>query len=66
MPKVCGIKEIAVAPDPRSFGKALRGVFGDFWRYRIGDYRVICDIQDSDIRIVALQIGNRREVYRRK
>jgi mRNA interferase RelE/StbE len=52
--------------DPRSFGKALHGTLGKFWCYRIGDYRGICDIRDQDILILVLQIGNRKEVYRRR
>jgi len=50
--------------DPRILGKALTGPLGALWRYRVGDYRVICEIQDSSTRILVLQIGHRREVYR--
>ena len=50
--------------NPRQIGKALNGPLGDFWCYRVGDYRIICDIQDSAITVLVLQIGNRREVYR--
>ena len=57
-------KRIATSPDPRSLGKALRGVLGDLWRYRVGDYRVMCDIQDKNIRVLVLQIGDRKEIYR--
>lgn len=52
------------ADDPRSTGKALSGPLGGFWRYRVGDYRVICDIQDGALRVLVVEIGNRREVYR--
>lgn len=45
-------------------GKALTGPLGSFWRYRVGEYRVICDIQDGRLRVLVVQIGNRREVYR--
>jgi mRNA interferase RelE/StbE len=55
---------IASVDDPRSTGKALSGPLGGFWRYRIGDYRVICDIQDTALRVLVVEIGNRREVYR--
>lgn len=50
--------------DPRALGKALRGRQSDFWRYRIGPYRVVVDIQDERMVIVLLRIGHRREIYR--
>lgn len=50
--------------DPRSTGKALTGPLGGLWRYRVGDFRVICDIQDGTLRVLVVQLGNRREVYR--
>ena len=51
--------------NPRDTGKALTGnLLGTFWRYRIGDFRIICDIQDEKLRVLVVQIGNRREVYR--
>ena len=51
--------------NPRSIGQALQGErFGAFWRYRIGDYRVICKIEDAETLILVLRIGHRREVYR--
>ncbi len=52
--------------DPRALGEALRGKkFGAFWKYRVGDYRIIADIQDDRLLILVVRIGNRREVYRR-
>jgi mRNA interferase RelE/StbE len=51
--------------DPRSLGHALKcSELGDFWRYRVGDYRIVCEIQDRALRILVIQIGNRREIYR--
>jgi mRNA interferase RelE/StbE len=50
--------------DPRVPGKALSGPLGDLWRYRIGDYRAICEIQDRTLKVLVLHIGHRREVYR--
>jgi mRNA interferase RelE/StbE len=50
--------------DPRRIGKALTGPLGDLWRYRVGDLRVICAIQDGKLTVLVLQIGNRREIYR--
>ncbi len=57
-------ERIAGLEDPRSTGKALSGPLGDFWRYRVGDCRLICDIQDGALRVLVVQVGNRREVYR--
>ena len=51
--------------NPRSIGEALKGRLGDYWKYRVGDYRIICDIQDNIITILVLAVGNRKEVYRR-
>ena len=45
-------------------GKALSGNLKGLWRYRIGDYRLIADIQDNELVIVAIDIGHRREIYR--
>ena len=56
---------IATSDDPRSLGKALVGSrFGHFWRYRGGDYRIICDIQDAELCVLVVEVGNRKEVYR--
>lgn len=49
--------------DPRSTGKALTGPMGGLWRYRMGDYRIVCSIEDTAVRILVVRIGNRREVY---
>lgn len=50
--------------DPRSIGEALHGpVLGKYWKYRVGDHRIIADIQDQVIRIVIVRIGHRRQVY---
>lgn len=58
-------ERIAPQEDPRNTGKALTGpMLGAYWRYRIGDYRIICDIQDSALCVLVIEIGNRREVYR--
>jgi len=56
-------ERIATAENPRSTGKALTGPLGNFWRYRVGDCRLICDIQDGALRVLVVQIGNRREIY---
>ena len=55
---------VAKQEDPRSLGKTLTGPLGTLWRYRVGDYRVICEIQHGAVRILVIRIGHRREVYR--
>lgn len=56
---------VASLEDPRSIGEALKGSeLGEFWKYRVGDYRVICSIEDRVLRVLVVRIGNRREVYR--
>jgi mRNA interferase RelE/StbE len=56
---------LAVLDDPRSIGEALKGArLGEFWKYRVGDYRIISSIEDDILRILVVRIGNRREVYR--
>ncbi len=54
---------IAVAADPRQSGKPLKGELGEFWRYRMGDYRILCEIRDNELIILVATIGHRREVY---
>lgn len=51
--------------NPRSLGAALKGSrLGQFWKYRVGDYRIISHIEDDAVRILVVKIGNRRAVYR--
>ncbi len=57
-------ERIAGSDNPRNTGKALTGPLGGLWRYRVGDCRVICDIQDGLLRVLVVQLGNRSEVYR--
>ena len=56
--------KIAPLENPRSRGKALVGPLGELWRYRIGDYRVICEIQDNVMRILVLETGHRKQIYK--
>jgi mRNA interferase RelE/StbE len=56
---------LAPLDDPRSIGQALKGSdLGQFWKYRVGDWRIIASIEDRNIRILVVRIANRREVYR--
>lgn len=58
-------ERIATSVDPYAFGKNLKGPkMGQYWRYRVGDVRIICDILDSQVTILVVEIGNRREIYR--
>jgi len=60
-------ERIAELDDPRQIVEALKGSkLGAFWKYRVGDYRIIADIQDSKLCILVIRIGNRREVYKRQ
>ena len=56
---------VARLDDPRSIGEALHGSrLGEFWKYRVGDYRLICKIEDERLVVLVLRVGHRREIYR--
>ena len=57
-------ERVASADDPRSSGKALAGQLAGLWRYRVGDYRVICQIEDGKLLILVVTIGHRGDIYR--
>jgi len=58
-------KRVSILENPRSIGEPLKGPkLGNFWKYAVGDYRIICDIQDTVLLILVLRIGHRRQVYR--
>ena len=58
-------RRVASLDDPRSLGEPLSGArLGSYWKYRVGDWRIICDIQDQRIVVRVLRVGNRRDVYR--
>ena len=52
--------------NPRHFGEALTGDPAGLWRYRIGDFRVVCEIHDARLLVLALSIGHRRDIYRKR
>lgn len=57
-------KRVAERDDPRTLGKALTGAqLGGFWRYRVGDYRIICELQDQRLVVLVLKVGHRRQIY---
>ena len=57
-------ERIARLEDPRSQGMALTGPMGGLWRYRVGDCRVICDVQDGALRVLVVRVGRCDTVYR--
>jgi mRNA interferase RelE/StbE len=58
-------ERLAELDDPRSIGKALQGSrLGEFWRYRVGPFRLICKIEDARLLVLVLRIGDRKEIYR--
>jgi mRNA interferase RelE/StbE len=59
-------ERVALLEDVRSIGEALRGdTLGEFWKYRLGDYRIVARIVDQRLVVIVVRIGHRREVYRR-
>ncbi len=57
-------ERIQTNEDPRRFGKALTANLTGLWRYRVEDYRIVCQIQDNRLIVLALKIAHRREVYK--
>jgi mRNA interferase RelE/StbE len=58
-------ERVARLQDPRQAGQALTGpLLGTYWRYRVGEYRVICDIQDGALCILVIELGDRKDIYR--
>jgi mRNA interferase RelE/StbE len=55
---------LSIAENPRQWGSALQGDKRGLWRYRVGDYRLICDIQDEKVVVLVLEVGRRKDVYR--
>jgi mRNA interferase RelE/StbE len=59
------VERVSRLADPRSIGMALQGAeLGEFWKYRVGDYRLICKIEDKLTLVIVLRIGHRKEIYR--
>ena len=56
-------KRIMPLEDPRQLGKPLQGELSIFWRYRVGDYRLICEIQDDELIVLVVQLGHRKGIY---
>ena len=58
-------KNLENTNDLRVFGKDLKGNLKDCWRYRIGDYRIIAEINDDEVKILIIEIGHRKDIYRK-
>lgn len=59
-------ERLAPLEDPRCIGEALKGSrFGELWKYRVGDYRIVASIEDDRVLILVVRFGHRREVYRK-
>jgi mRNA interferase RelE/StbE len=58
--------KIANMENPRQFGKALKGNFSELWRYRLGNYRIVCEIQDNALVILVVRLGHRKVIYKKK
>jgi len=57
-------ERIAIKENPRELGKALTGSLRGLWRYRVGGYRLICELQDTRLVVLVVEIGHRSEIYR--
>lgn len=56
-------KRIAGKEDPRRFGKGLHANLAGLWRYRVGDYRILCQIMDGELLVLVISTGHRKNVY---
>lgn len=55
--------KVSCLDNPRTLGHQLMGNLSKYWRYRVGDYRLICTIKDKEITIYVVHVGHRREIY---
>lgn len=56
-------KNLVGTNDPRAHGKALKGDFKEYWRYRVGEYRILAEIDDNQIIIIIVNVGHRKNLY---
>jgi len=56
-------ERIAGGADPRRFGKGLKADLAGLWRYRVGDYRILCQIRDGELLVLVVAVGHRRNIY---
>jgi len=57
-------KNLLNTDNPRQHGKVLTGSLSQYWRYRVGDYRILAEINDAEIIIIIVEVGHRRDIYR--
>ena len=57
-------KNLLNTDNPRQHGKGLTGGLSQYWRYRVGDYRILAEINDAEIIIIIVEVGHRRDIYR--
>jgi mRNA interferase RelE/StbE len=55
--------KVLKAPSPKSFGKALAGDKKGLWRYRVGDYRILCSLEEKHLVVLVIKVAHRRKVY---
>ena len=58
-------KNLIGTTDPRRHGRGLKGNKSNYWRYRVGDYRILADIRDEEIVIINIEVGHRSQIYMR-
>jgi mRNA interferase RelE/StbE len=58
-------ERVAALDNPRSIGERLHGPLRQYWKYRVGDYRLICSLKDARLVVIVVRIGHRREIYKR-
>jgi mRNA interferase RelE/StbE len=58
-------ERVAALDDPRRIGERLQGTLRQFWKYRVGDYRLICSLKDDRLVAIVVRLGHRREIYKR-
>ena len=58
------LEEIRKMPNPRAEVKALQGNYSGFWRYRVGDYRILCRIADEKLTVFVVKVAHRKDVYK--
>ncbi len=58
------LENVATLDNPRQVGKALNGKYKGLWRYRTGDFRILCDIIDNEVKILAVEVGHRKAIYK--
>lgn len=56
-------KRVAGSKDPRKLGKSLKGELGEFWRFRVDDYRILCELKDKELIVLVVRIGHRHDIY---